>query len=257
MDINKEQIARFGLIAMGVVYIIIGVMTGLSAFNWGGKKTGTRGAIMILANQPLGKVLLAVIALGLSSYVFWRLYQTFFDTRELGFTFNGLLKRAGYFTGGVFYGSLAFIAIKIFLGGDYETNQDVIVALLNSQYSSLISVILGLILAGKCVFEIYFILSNRFKEDVQSSKMPKESKSTLLKFGVLGHLARAVVFGIMAFLTARTGLTIRNDELSKITDAFHFLNHKFGGIVLSVVSVGLLCYGLYMFVKAKYLYINM
>lgn len=257
MAFNKENIARFGLGAMGFVYILVGILTAMAAFNWGGQKTGTKGAIGFIGNQYLGKLFLGVMALGLFSYVFWRMYQTFFDSRHLGTDLNGLFVRAGYFTGGLFYGSLGFIALKLFFGGSYDAHHEYIIDLLNSKYSSAVSVILGLILGGKSLFEVYFIVSNKFRENVQSSKMPTKAKTTLMRFGVIGHLARAVVFGIMAFLTIRTGLSIRQEELSSVTDAFQFLNYKFGGFVLSVVAVGLLCYGMYMFVKARYLYINM
>ncbi|MBJ7879371.1 DUF1206 domain-containing protein [Gelidibacter salicanalis] len=257
MNFNKENIARFGLGAMGFVYIVVGFLTAMAAFNWGGQKTGTKGAIGFINNQYLGKLLLIVIALGLFSYVFWRLYQTLFDSRRLGTDLNGLFVRAGYFSGALFYGSLGVIAIKLFFGGGYDENQEFIIKLLNSEYGSAVSVILGLILGGKCVFEIFFIFSNQFKKNVKSSEMPPKAKSILLKFGVIGHLARAVVFGIMAFLTIRTGVTFRNEELSTVADAFQFLNYQFGALVLSLVAFGLICYGLYMFVKARYLYINM
>lgn len=257
MRLTKEHIARFGLSAMAFVYVLVGVLTALAAFNWGGQKTGTKGAIGFLAHQSLGKVFLAILALGLFSYVFWRMYQTFFDSRDLGTNLKGLFVRAGYFSGGLFYGSLGFIALKLFFGGSYDENQEFIISLLKSKYSTSVSVLLGIILAGKCLFEIYFILSNQFKKNVQSSKMPPKAISTLLRFGIIGHIARAVVFGIMAFLTVRTGVTLRNEKLSSITDAFQFLNYKFGDVVLSLVAVGLICYGLYMFVKARYLYISM
>ncbi|TXE09478.1 DUF1206 domain-containing protein [Gelidibacter salicanalis] len=257
MKLKKGNIARFGLGAMGFVYIIVGFLTAMAAFNWGGQKTGTKGAIGYLNSPYLGKFILVVLALGLFSYVFWRMYQTLFDSRKIGTDLNGLFVRAGYFTGALFYGSLGVVALKLLFGGGYKDQQKIIINLLNSEYGSVLSVILGLILGGKCIFEIYFIVSNQFKKNVQSSQMPPKAKNMLLKFGVIGHLARAVVFGIMGFLTLRSGLSYRNEELSTVTDAFKFLNYQFGALVLSLVAVGLLCYGLYMFVKARYLYIDM
>lgn len=257
MIFKKENIARIGLSAIGTVYVLVGVLTALAALNFGGQKTGTKGAIGFLSNQPLGKTFLVLIALGLFSYVFWRMYQTIFDSRNLGTGIKGLFARAGYFTGALFYGSLGFIAIKLFFGGGYDQNQEVIVSLLNSKYGSTVAVILGVILAGKSIFEIYFILSNKFKKNVHSSEIPPKAKNLLLKFGVIGHGARSVVFGIMSFLTIRAGITARNEDLSTVTDAFQFLKYEFGAFVLGFVAVGFICYGLYMFVKARYLYINM
>ncbi|MBA6153007.1 DUF1206 domain-containing protein [Gelidibacter maritimus] len=253
---SKEHIARFGLSAMGFVYVLVGILTAMTALNWGGQKTGTKGAIAFLSDQPFGKILLATMAIGLFSYAFWRMYQTFYDTRDLGTDFKALFTRGGYFTGGLFYGALGFIAVKLLLGGGYDRQQEVIMNALNSKYGSVFAVIFGSVLAGKAIFEIYFVISNQFKKNVQSSEMPPKAKTTLLKFGSIGHSARAVVFGVMSFLTIRTGLTFRNKKMSTLEDAFQFLNNEFGDVVLGVVALGFLCFGLFMFVKARYLYIN-
>ncbi|RXJ50605.1 DUF1206 domain-containing protein [Gelidibacter gilvus] len=253
----KENLARFGLSAIGFVYILIGTLTAMPTLNWGGQKTGTKGAIAYLADQPFGKILLATMAIGLFSYTFWRMYQTFYDTRNLGSDFKALFTRAGYFTGGLFYGGLGFVAVKLLFGGGYDDQQKLIISALNSQYGSVFAIIFGLVLAGKALFEIYFVVSNKFKKNVQSSEMPPKAKATLLKFGVIGHSARALVFGVMSFLTIRTGVTFRNKEMSTLTDAFQFLNNEFGDVVLGLVALGFLSFGLFMFVKAKYLYINM
>ncbi len=257
MVFKKEYIARFGLGAMGFVYVLIGVLTALTTFNMGGQKVGTKGAIGFLSNQHVAKLLLAIMAIGLFSYAFWRFYQTFLDSRKLGKDMNALFVRAGYFTGGVFYGSLGVVALKLFFGGNYDNRQEVIVSILNSAYGNWLAVIIGLILAGKAIFEIYFVISNKFKRNVQSSKMEPKVKSVLMKFGVIGHLSRGAVFAIMSFLTIRTGVTIRVDEIGSITDAFQFMDYEFGAVVLGIVALGLLCFGLFMFVKARYLYIQM
>ena len=257
MVFKKENIARFGLGALGFVYLLVGALTALAALNLGGDKVGTKGAIAFLANQPLGKILLAIMAIGLFSYAFWRMYQTFYDSRKLGKDLNALFTRAGYLTGGLFYGSLGYVAIKLFLGGGYKEHQELLVNALNSKYGSIVAVAFGLVLAGKSIFEIYFVASNLFKKNVQSSEMPEKVKTILLKFGVIGHMSRAVVFGIMAFLTIRAGVTIRNEDVSTVTDAFQFLNYEFGNVVLGIVAIGLFCFGLFMFVKSRYLYVGM
>lgn len=253
----KEKIARFGLTAMGFVYVLVGVLTAMTALNWGGQKTGTKGAIAYLDSQPFGKILLATMAIGLFSYTFWRMYQTFYDTRNLGTDLKALFTRAGYFTAGLFYAALGFVALKLILGGGYNNQQELVINALNSNYGSVFAVIFGLILAGKAIFEIYFVISSQFKNNVQSAEMPPKAKKTLLKFGIIGHYARAVVFGVMSFLTIRTGVTIRNKKMSTLSDAFQFFNNEFGDVVLVLVAIGFLCFGLFMFVKAKYLYINL
>lgn len=257
MSFHKDKIARIGLASIGMVYVLLGTLTVLAAFNLGGRKTGTKGVIEFLSNQSSGKIFLAGIALGLFSYAFWRMYQTFLDSRDLGNNFSALFTRAGYFTGGLFYGSLGFIATKLLFGKGHDENQDFLISFFNSKYGSIIAIILGLILAGKSIFEIYFIASNQFKKNIHAAEIPPKSKTLLIKFGVIGHTARSIVFAIMSFLTIRTGFTARHENLSSVTDAMQFVNFAFGKIVLGLVAIGLLCYGLFMFVKARYLNVAM
>jgi len=257
MTIKKDKIARIGLGAMGFVYMIVGILTALAALNLGGRKIGTKGAIAYLAEKPLGKMLLALMALGLFCYVFWRLYQTFFDSRQLGTNSRALFTRAGYFTGALFYGSLGFVATKLFFGVGYDQQQDLLIRVLDSTYGNAIAIVIGLILASKSIFEIYFVISSQFKKNVQSSEIPSKIKGGLLTLGAIGHIARAILFGIMAFLTLRAGFTLRNKSVSTTTEAFQFLNYKFGVLALVLVAIGLLCFGLYMLVKARYIKVDM
>ncbi len=257
MTFDKENIARFGLASLGFVYVLVGVLTALAAFNWGGEEVGTKGAIGFLSDQRLAKFLLVITAIGLFSYAFWRFYQTFNDSRHLGTGLNALVTRAGYFTGGLFYGFLGVVSIRMFFGGQPNEQPGFIAEILNSDYGSFVGAAFSIGLAGKAIFEIYFIISNQFKKNVKSSEMTPKVKSLLLNFGVIGHSARGFVFAIMAFLTARTAVSFRDKEVSTLTNAFNYLDYKFGAFILAIVALGLSCYGLYMFVKAKYLYIGM
>ncbi len=257
MAIKKENIARFGLSAMGFVYILVGILTALKAFNLGGKEVGTKGAIGFLSGKPIDHLLLGVIAGGLLSYTFWRFYQTFMDTRDMGTDLNALFVRLGFFSGGLFYGFLGFVAIKTILEGSFNRQSEILVSLLNSSYSGIITIIIGVVFAGKAVFEWYFVLSDKFKKNIQVSKMTAKVKRVLLNFGVLGHSARGVLFGIMSFLTIRTGLTFRDEKMSQLTDAFQFIDKQFGAYILALIAFGMLCFGLFMIVKSRYLYINM
>src|SRR5687768_13672907 len=66
-------LARFGYAAKGAVYIIIGALAALAAFNIGGRTTDTRGALVEILYQPYGKYLLAAVAVGLFGYSLWRI----------------------------------------------------------------------------------------------------------------------------------------------------------------------------------------
>lgn len=64
-----ESLGVFGLAAKGVVYAIVGVLILLAAIQFDPEKAGgLDAALRTLAAQPLGIVLLVVVALGLAAY---------------------------------------------------------------------------------------------------------------------------------------------------------------------------------------------
>ena len=63
-----EKFARFGYAAKGVVYCVVGALAAFAAFGAGGQTTGSRGALQTIYDQPFGRVLLGVVALGLLGY---------------------------------------------------------------------------------------------------------------------------------------------------------------------------------------------
>ncbi len=60
-----ERLARFGYVAYGMVYVLVGVLALQAAFGGGGGATGQEGALRSILLAPLGRVLLCMVALGL------------------------------------------------------------------------------------------------------------------------------------------------------------------------------------------------
>src|SRR5690606_10913196 len=66
-----ERFARLGLIAKGVVYSLIGMLAFMAAFELGGtseENTDQKGVFRFILEQPMGKVLLGIIGVGLVFY---------------------------------------------------------------------------------------------------------------------------------------------------------------------------------------------
>src|SRR4051812_49145544 len=66
-------LGRFGLLARGVVYGVIGVVAIEVAAGTAATPTDQQGALAVIARQPLGSVLLGLLAAGLAGYSAWRL----------------------------------------------------------------------------------------------------------------------------------------------------------------------------------------
>ena len=76
LDPGKQNllvnISRFGIAARGIVFVMIGFFIMQAAKNFDPQKVkGLDGALLTLAQQPFGKVLLALMALGLMAYAIY------------------------------------------------------------------------------------------------------------------------------------------------------------------------------------------
>ena len=102
-----ERLFRLGYAAKGLVYAIVGWLAALAALGPSGRTTGTRGALRSLLKQPFGRILLGLVALGLSGYVLWRFVQAIMDTENKGTDAKGIILRLSYAGNGLIYGGLA------------------------------------------------------------------------------------------------------------------------------------------------------
>ncbi|MDO1498990.1 DUF1206 domain-containing protein [Winogradskyella maritima] len=96
MDDKIKKVAYTGFIAKGAVYGITGILAFLAAFNLGGSKAGKFQVIEFLEKQPFGKVLLALLGIGLICYALWRFIQSIQDPENIGTDNKGLVKRVSF-----------------------------------------------------------------------------------------------------------------------------------------------------------------
>src|SRR5687768_12368529 len=110
---SVDVLARVGLIAKGFVYVILGALAFMAAFQLGGqtsKDTDRAGVFNFLNDSFAGKWLLAVLALGLVCYSIWRFIQGFKYGKHLSEDWK---KAARYISSGLVYLLAALSAFKV------------------------------------------------------------------------------------------------------------------------------------------------
>src|SRR5258708_39162689 len=65
-------LARAGLTARGIIYMLIGWLAVLVALSRGSHEADQQGALQLLAGKPYGSVSLWLLGSGLAAYAFWR-----------------------------------------------------------------------------------------------------------------------------------------------------------------------------------------
>ena len=80
---SLELVARAGLIAYGVVHLLIGWLAVQIAWNASDSKSAdTSWALKTLADQPFGKFLLWLVAVGLAALALWQASEAFWGYRN-------------------------------------------------------------------------------------------------------------------------------------------------------------------------------
>ena len=71
-------LARAGLTARGVIYILVGWVAVLVALGHSSREADQQGALQLLAGKPYGLVSLWLLAIGFAAYALWRLSEAAF-----------------------------------------------------------------------------------------------------------------------------------------------------------------------------------
>src|SRR6202035_5473765 len=73
-----QWLARAGLTARGVIYVLIGWVAILIAIGHTSHAADQQGALQLLAGKPYGLVSLWLLAIGFAAYALWRLSEAAF-----------------------------------------------------------------------------------------------------------------------------------------------------------------------------------
>ncbi|MFW6326983.1 MAG: DUF1206 domain-containing protein [Bacteroidota bacterium] len=249
-----KNYARIGLYSKAAVYILMGGLATLAVFNIGGKTSGKDGTMQFVMSQPMGKIMLAIIALGLVGYVVWRMIQTLKNPEN-----SDVLPRIGYAFSGVFYALIAFSALQMLIvggsgGGESSDKKEYFLSTLLTETWGQIAVIgISLAFFGRAIFQLYRGLSGKYANKLAAIDMDERARQVLLKAGLVGYVARAVVIGIIGSLFLEAAIEHNSSEAGSTEEAFAVLQQSFAGpLLLGIVALGLVAYGAFMIFKGRY-----
>jgi hypothetical protein len=249
-----EKFARFGIIAKGIVYCLIGFLTFMAALDLGGGKANKSVAFQVIYAQPLGKILLIIIAFGLFGYVTWRFFQSVYDIDYNGNDINARFTRIGYAFSAIIYLGLAIYALKLSLNGPpsegNDSQQFIISKVLSYSSGKWVIGIAALLTIGNGIRQIHKGLSGKFIKNVQL--MRAQHSDLYKKMGIIGYISRGIVLIIIGYFFLRAAVHLNASEAIGTKGAFDFLENNFGKFLMGLIALGLFGYGVFMFVKGRY-----
>lgn len=257
-----RALARFGFAAKGLVYFVLGGLSLMAATDiQGGQTADKQKVVLAIQDLPLGRWLLGLLALGLVGYVVWRFVQAFRDTEHDGTGAKGLARRAGYAASGMVYGALAYYAARAVWQGAApsssggSTRQTLVAKALALPGGQWLVGAAALITIGVGVYQFYRAYSGKFQKHVDSSSLSGEEKRIVTRTGQVGYTARGVVLGIVGYFLLQAALHANASEVRDTEGAFDLLR-SMGAVVLGLVAAGLMAYGVYQIIRARYPVLN-
>ena len=252
-----ERSGRFGLATKGFSYILVAVIALKVAVGGGGQTESREGALKTLADEPFGWLLLVLVAIGFGSYAIWRFAVAIFDREGDGDDPKGIGKRLGDSAKGVLYAALALITFSVVVGADEGggsgQEDEATAAALDLPLGRWLVGAVGVAILGAGLFNAYRALSGSFRKELREEQMSGAEQGWYTAFGVAGHLARAVVFGMIGIFVVRAAWQYDPDEAIGLDGALNKLaGEAYGAYLLGAVALGLAAYGLFCIVQARY-----
>lgn len=241
-------LTRLGFAARGLLYLVIGFLILRT-----GRTEDTSGALSVLAEGG-GRTLLILMIAGFLAYGLWRLSDALFNIERHESGKKGVAERGGAAASGVVHLFLAWQAIRLVQhagssgsgGSGTQENAQTALQLPGGQ--------LVLILAGLVLLVVGLVqLKKAWKAEFLKHLDPRVAGQPWARYtGQGGYAARGLVFLISgAFLTA-AGFKEQAGEAGGMEEALTWLTSPWD----SIVAVGLLLFGLYSLIEARYRVLN-
>lgn len=212
-------------------------------------RSADRGnAIELIGSRPFGKVVLMIIAIGLLGYASWRVISGINDAERHGSDAKGFLVRAGSIIRGLFYGGFAYEIVRLLLhhgggSGSDQTSRHWTARMMHHPFGRLVVAAAGLAIIGYGGYQIYRAATNKVRDHLDP-KIP----DALIAISRFGIAARALIFGAIGVSLIRAAVLYNANAARGTSGAVR----QFSGWLLTIIAFGLIAYGAYAFVNARY-----
>jgi hypothetical protein len=242
-------------VAKAAVYLIVGGVAARVAFGLGGRFTDTRGALATILGQPFGRILLAVVAAGLLGYALWLLLSAALDAEGRGSDLTGMLKRIGVAARGLLHAGIAFQAGVMVLDTRTRGGNGVrewTARVLAAPFGAWMVGIAGTSVLAYGGYQFYRALAGDLAKHLDLAALHVATAEWAVRFGRFGMAARGLVFSIIGAFLIRAALRYDPRQAKGVADALRTLATTRTSWLLAAVAVGLVSYGLYELLEARY-----
>lgn len=248
-----ERLVRVGLVAYGVVHLLVAWLALQLAFGDHSGAASQQGALHALAGEPFGRTLLWVVALGFFALAVWQTSEALWGhTRED--EPKRAFKRAGSAGKAVVYTVIGVSAVKIAVGAGSTSKSEALTArLMSAPFGRLLVALIGIAIIVVAVVHAKRGVTTSFTKDLDAGATSGTSGTAIVRVGQAGYIAKGVAFGVLGGLFVWAAWTYDAKKTGSLDAALNtLLDVGVGPWLLVVVALGIGCFGLYCFAWARY-----
>jgi hypothetical protein len=251
-----DRAASAGLVAFGVVHLLIGWLAVQLALGDREGSADSSGALHQLAEQPLGTFLVWVVALGMLLLVAWKGLDAAVGYREETDDTKRTRKRVIAAGKAVVYAAIAVSAIRVAVGsGSKSGGTDSTTAkVMDLPGGQLLVGALGLGIIAVGVALLVMAWKESYLKHLDGEGRSGDTGTAYRWLGRVGHVAKGLALGIVGGLFLYAAVTLEPKKSGGLDQALvKVLDQPFGPVLLTAMGLGFAAYGLYCFAWARYL----
>ena len=252
-----DHAIRAGLVAYGVVHLLIAWLAIQLALGEKADSASNSGAMQYLAEQPLGGVLVWLVAVGMFLLVVWRLLEFAFGYRDESDDTKRWRKRATSLGKAVIYGAIGWSAVQTATGsggGKGGGTDSTTAKLMGLPGGQLIVGAVGLAIIAYGGSLVYRGWTEKFREHLDAQGQSGTDGSAYVKLGKAGYIAKGISIALVGGLFGYAAITHEPKKSGGLDQALQtVLEQPFGQVLLIAIGLGIGCYGVFCFARAKHL----
>jgi hypothetical protein len=251
-----DRVARLGLLANGVVVLIVGALALRFVFGFGQGLAGPEEALASVRRQPFGQITLALLSLGLWAYAFWKLVQAIVDPEQKGTSFVGMMERVGFGFTALAYMTLGMAGFQLLLGngvGGATGPEELAAKILAPHFGRWVAGLFGGIIVLAGVLQARMGVTAKFRHTLALERMSRTEVIAVLILGCVGYLALGIVSLVIGYFLVRVALLYDPEAAGGWHEALALLGSLDPGRwVLGAMAAGVVSYGLYFVMLVRY-----
>jgi hypothetical protein len=249
-------LARAGLAARGVMYIIIGWIAVQVAFGHSSRQADRTGALHAISATPVGGFLLWLLVIGFIGMALWRLSEALYGSPGSGG--RKASKRLAAFGRAIIYAVIGYGVLKYALGAGSPQSSDkqsvdLTATLLKYPGGQVLVVVIGLALIGGGIFLVYEAWEEKFRRDLELGQLRARTRRIVEWLGKFGGIARGAVFTTAGIFLVIAAVEAKPQQAKGVDSSLRALaSTPLGPWLLVLVAIGLIMFGLFSCCQAKW-----